>query len=180
MGRLPNASQPICRWSKLFRQSGPSLSQHVNSCLYGTKQECCVVSEGAKVAIMDGMWSHVFFFYRYPSSTLNMEAIRSLKLSYFTAKLDSVTSKLAAISKCIFLCVERENQLDVTECFIALMICSSSFGQFYAHHQELETICVLLPPMVCSAWLLVVGGQVQGSRLASRKRNVAASLFLDA
>ena len=26
-------------------------------------------------------------------------------------------------------------------------------------------VCVLLPPMVCSAWLLVVGGQVQGSRL---------------
>jgi hypothetical protein len=40
----------------------------------------------------------------------------------------------------------EENQLDVTECFIALMIRS-------------ETICVLLPPMVCSAWLLVVGGQ---------------------
>ena len=25
---------------------------------------------------------------------------------------------------------------------------------------------MLLPPMVCSAWLLVVGGQVQGSRLS--------------
>ena len=64
----------------------------------------------------------------------------------------------------IYLWMRREeNQLDVTECFIALMI--RSFGHFYAHHQELETICVLLPPMVCSAWLLVVGGQMQGSRL---------------
>ena len=54
----------------------------------------------------------------------------------------------------------EENQLDVTECFIALMIRSTCFGHFYAHHQELETICVLLPPMVCSAWLSVVGGQV--------------------
>ena len=63
------------------------------------------------------------------------------------------------------ICVEKKNQLDVTECFIALMICSTCFGHFYAHHQELETICVLLPPMVCSAWLLVVGGQVQGNRV---------------
>ena len=65
--------------------------------------------------------------------------------------------------------VEMKNQLDVTECFIALMICSTCFGHFCAHHQELETICVLLLPMVCSAWLLVVGGQAQGSRLCVRK-----------
>jgi len=55
-------------------------------------------------------------------------------------------------------CVEKKNQIDVTECFIELMICSKCFGKFYAHQQELETICVFLPPMVCSAWLLVVGG----------------------
>ena len=41
----------------------------------------------------------------------------------------------------------EENQLDVTECFIALMIRSTRFGHFYAHHQELETICALLPPI---------------------------------
>ena len=62
-------------------------------------------------------------------------------------------------------CVEKKKQLDVTECFIALMIRSTCFGHFYAHHQELETMCVLLPPMVCSGWLLVVRGQVQDSRL---------------
>jgi len=51
---------------------------------------------------------------------------------------------------------EREkNQLDVTERFIALIICSTCFEHFYAHHQELETICVLLPPMVCG--VLVAG-----------------------
>ena len=44
----------------------------------------------------------------------------------------------------------EENQPDVTEFFISLMIRSTCFGHFYAHHQELETICVLLPPMVCS------------------------------
>jgi len=39
------------------------------------------------------------------------------------------------------------------------------FGHFYAHHQELETICVLLSTLVFSACLLVVGSQVQSSRL---------------
>ena len=43
----------------------------------------------------------------------------------------------------------KENQLDATECFIALIICSTYFGHLYAHLQELETILVLLPHMVC-------------------------------
>ena len=78
----------------------------------------------------------------------------------------------------------EENQLDVTECFIALMIRSTCFGHFYAHHQEFETICVLLPPLVCSAWLLVVGAQVQSSWLSVQEEGYcttprAASLFLD-
>ena len=62
----------------------------------------------------------------------------------------------------------EERQLDATECFIAIVICLTSFGHLYAHHQELETILVLLPHMVCNAWLLVVSGQVQGSRLCVR------------
>jgi hypothetical protein len=78
----------------------------------------------------------------------------------------------------------EENQLDVTECFIALMIRSTCFGHFYVHHQELETICVLLPRMVCSAWLLVVGGQVQSSRLSVQEEGCcttrATSLIPDA
>jgi len=55
----------------------------------------------------------------------------------------------------------EENQLDATECFIALIICSTCFGQLYAHHQELETIIVLLPRMVCNA--LVAGGRLLGA-----------------
>jgi len=47
--------------------------------------------------------------------------------------------------------IEKKNQLDATEWFIALIICPTCFGHFYSHHQELETICVLLPPMVCDA-----------------------------
>ena len=62
----------------------------------------------------------------------------------------------------------QEKQPDATEWFITLIICATRFRHFYAHHQELETICVLLPPVVCDALLLVVGGQVQASRLCVR------------
>jgi len=55
----------------------------------------------------------------------------------------------------------EENQLDATECFIALIICSTCFGYLYAHHQELEIILVLLPHMVCSA--LVAGIRLLGA-----------------
>ena len=56
----------------------------------------------------------------------------------------------------------EENQLDATELFIALIICSTYFGHFYAHHQELETICVLLPPMVCDALVASCRGSGAG------------------
>jgi len=59
------------------------------------------------------------------------------------------------------MCVEKKNQLDATEWFIALTICPTCFGHFYAHHQELVTICVLVPPMACSA--LVAGCRRSGA-----------------
>ena len=46
---------------------------------------------------------------------------------------------------------KEENRLNATECFIALIICSTCFGHLYAYQQELETILVLLPHMVCNA-----------------------------
>jgi len=62
----------------------------------------------------------------------------------------------------------EQNQPDATECFIALIICSTSFGHIYAHHQELETILVLLPQMVCNA--LVDGGRLlQAEQQAMRR-----------
>ena len=61
----------------------------------------------------------------------------------------------------------EENQLDANEWFVALIICSTCFGQLYAHHQELETIVVLLPHMVCNA--LFAGGRRSGEgQLAMR------------
>ena len=74
---------------------------------------------------------------------------------YYLCKLDVSLS----VHRCI--CIEKKNQLDATEWFLALIICSTCFGDFYAHHQELETICVLLPPMVCIA--LVAGGRRSGA-----------------
>jgi len=55
----------------------------------------------------------------------------------------------------------EENQLDATECFIALIICSTCFGHIYGHHQELETVFVLLLHVVCNA--LVAGGRLLGA-----------------
>jgi len=57
-----------------------------------------------------------------------------------------------------FLSVEKKKQLDATAWFIALIICSTCFGHLYDHHQELETIRLLLPHMVCDA--MVAGGRL--------------------
>jgi len=40
--------------------------------------------------------------------------------------------------------LREENQLDATECFIALLIRSTCFAPLYAHNQELETVLVLI------------------------------------
>ena len=55
----------------------------------------------------------------------------------------------------------EENQLDASECFIANIICSTCIGHSYVYHQELETILVLLPHMVCI--VLVAGGRLLGA-----------------
>jgi len=96
-----------------------------------------------------------------------------IELKYFKNSLQS-SLLYVCLSVYLCICVEKRNQLDVTACFIALMITSTCFEHFYAHHQELETIRVLLPPTVCSAWLLVVGGQLQAAGCESRKRDAAA------
>jgi len=56
----------------------------------------------------------------------------------------------------------EQNQLEATEWFIALIICSTCCGHLYTRHWELETILVLvlLPHMVCNA--LVTGGRRSG------------------
>ena len=62
----------------------------------------------------------------------------------------------------------EENQLDTTECLISLIIFSKCFGHLYAHHQELETILLLLPHMICNA--LVAGGRLLGTEQQARRQ----------
>jgi len=64
----------------------------------------------------------------------------------------------------------EENQLDATEWFIALVICSTCFGHLYANHQELETILCYYRIWCVMPWSLVVGRQVKGSRLCVRDK----------
>ena len=71
--------------------------------------------------------------------------------------------------RCI--CVEKKNQLDATEWFIALIICSTCFEHFYAHHQQLETILCYYRLWCAMPWLLVVGrsaGYAFGMREVAR------------
>jgi len=56
---------------------------------------------------------------------------------------------------CVVVIWEEENQLDATQSFIELVICSTCFGHVYAHHQELATI-LLVWHVACDSWLLVV------------------------
>ena len=57
------------------------------------------------------------------------------------------------------------NQLDVTECFIAL-IRSTCFGHFYAHHQELETIFFVVTAYGVQCLVAGCRGSGVGSRLS--------------
>jgi len=62
---------------------------------------------------------------------------------------------LTCDGRCIVVIWEEGNQLDATQCFIELVICSTCFGHVYAHHQELATI-LLVRHVTCNSWLLVV------------------------
>ena len=72
-----------------------------------------------------------------------------------------------------YVCVEKKSQLDATEWFIALIIHSTCFGHFYAHHQELETIRVITAYGVqcLGCWLLEVRCRAAG--YVPRMRDVA-------
>ena len=102
--------------------------------------------------------------------------------SYYHGQTDTRAYSLTirSMEMNVWICVEKNKQLDVTVCFTALMIRSTCFGHFYAHLHELKTICMLLAPMVCSAWLLAVGVRCRAAGCSSRKGNAAAFLFLDA
>jgi len=39
--------------------------------------------------------------------------------------------------------LKNKNQIDTTYCFIVLLIGSTCFGHYYAHHQELATMMLI-------------------------------------
>jgi hypothetical protein len=70
---------------------------------------------------------------------------------------------LMCVCPCIVIIWEEENQLDATHCFIALVICSTCFGDFYAPHQELTTV-LLIRHVACNSWLLLVRRSGEGQQ----------------
>jgi hypothetical protein len=80
------------------------------------------------------------------------------------------------------ICIEKKNQLDATECFIALIIRSTCFGHFYAHRQELETICVITVYGVrcLGCWLLEVRCRASGYAFGMRDVARATSVIPNA
>jgi hypothetical protein len=112
------------------------------------------------------------------TQALLLQPVRSVRFWYLQKMTLWGTCDIQLTTWCV--CVyaslhmgrEEKPPIDATEWFIALITCSTCFGNFYAHHQEFEAICVLLPPMVCSAWLLVVGVRCRAAVYGSRKRDV--------
>jgi len=47
------------------------------------------------------------------------------------------------VGPCIIVIAENKNQLDATYYFIVLLVGSTCFGHYYAHHQELATIMLI-------------------------------------
>jgi len=103
-----------------------------------------------------------FFFYNPIQDLVSFTKKR-------TYKLDACLS----VHRCI--CVEKKNQLHSTEWFIALIIFSTRFGHFYAHHQELETISVLLPLLLCDALVAGCRRSGVGSRQCVRDEGCCSS-----
>ena len=66
-------------------------------------------------------------------------------------KITAATSRRGKVNN--FRLLKNKNQLDVTHYFTVLLIGSTCFGHYYAHHQELATITLITtlvaPFLVC-------------------------------
>ena len=82
--------------------------------------------------------------------------------------------------------VEKKNQLDATEWFIALIICSTCFEHFYAHHQELRDYMCVIAAYGVQCFVAGCRGSGAEQQAVRPERGMlydcsrAASLFLDA
>jgi len=74
-------------------------------------------------------------------------------------------------------CVEKKNQIDVTEWFIALIICSQHVSGTSMPIIRSSSLYVCYYRLWCAMpWLLVVGGHVQGSRLCVQEEGCCTTL----
>ena len=105
----------------------------------------------------------LFFTFSFSVPTTVNLMMMIIRLNFFDVLLIVHLSIILATEQLNAHILKRreENQLGATECFIAIIICSTCFGHSYAHHQELKTILVLLPHVVCNA--LVAGGRRSGA-----------------
>ena len=134
----------------------------------------CVFRRFLKISKSDCWLRHVCLSVRPLGKTrLPLDGFHEIWYEYFVKIWQEISSfiKIWQEYTCVLdvglsmlrcICVEKKNQLDATEWFIAFIICSIYFGHLYANHQELESLCVLLPPMVCDA--LVAGCWRSGAR----------------
>ena len=118
--------------------------------LYTHHTNSSVSEELMKLIPQDNTTVHlVFIVFANYSLTIKLILVNQHLLHMWSANLS--TSNL---------CTPDTRGRAPTEWFIALIIRSACFGHLYSHHQELVTICVLLPSMVCNT--LFAGGRRSG------------------
>jgi hypothetical protein len=108
------------------------------------------------------IYSHIYYTYK-----MNEEFYMSVNSTVFMWYACVCASSMY---------VEKKNQLDVTWWFIVLMNCCTCFGHSYAHHQELETI----PVLMCGAWCQRCwwsAGRCRAAGYVSRERDVDCNSF---
>ena len=104
-----------------------------------------------------------YFLYTQHVSGITMPIIRSLQpptrchlLFYFTSYILNMFRELLCLSSGVC-----DHQLDATCYFILLLIYSTCFGHYYAHHQEFATMFLNYHIGRFVLGLLCVGGWVR-------------------
>ena len=73
--------------------------------------------------------------------------------------------------------LKNKTQLDVTYYFIVLLMGSTCFGHYYAHHQELATIMLIttlvVSFLVCCRWPIIISGRDTCPVCASDHKRIA-------
>ena len=105
-------------------------------------------------SVLNHFYAGILFFEKKKKKK-KKERKKGVLLSSETCCRGSICNTLQRAINNSLKCVEKKNQLDATEWSITLIICSTCFGYFYAHHQDLKTICITAYGVRClGCWLL--------------------------